>query len=166
MEQTIALPPAVGWVPILHQIVDNGTLARMHPSAPALYIAVKRYVDFRTGFAEVSNDRLCRAIGVSKPTFYKARSSLSEHQLVSVEGNHFPTRYIVHEQLLHYTADRTPVACTRFQFIPSLQKQVLEALKNAPLTSDQIGKTVSIGPINVQIINFPGFVPVEKEDDR
>lgn len=154
MERVVALPPAIGWMPILHQIVDSGALARMHVSAAALYIAIKRYVDFRTGYAEVSNDRLCKAIGVSKPTFLKARKSLTECGIISIVGKYYPTRYIVHERLVHYAADRTPVAYTTFPYVPALQIKVLEALKSLPLTAEQIGTTVTIGSVNVQIVNI------------
>lgn len=166
MDQSIALPPSTGWFQILHQIVDSGALARMHISAAALYIAIKRHVDYQTGFAEVSNERLCKAIGISKPTFYKARRSLIENGLVSVVGTGFPTRYIVHEKLCYYTADRTPVASTTFQYIPSQLTNILKMLKSQPLTVDQIGTTVTIGTVNVQIINFVGSDPVDKGHGR
>ena len=161
--QAIALPPAIGWMPILHQIVDSGTLARMHASAPALYIAIKRYVDYRTGYAEVSNKQLCKAIGITKPTFSKARKSLLENGLIEMIGNHIPARYVVREHLHYYSADRTPIACAVFPYIPAIQGKNLEALKNQPLTLDQIGKTVTIGSINVQIFNVIGSDPCGKE---
>ncbi|NYZ16874.1 helix-turn-helix domain-containing protein [Azospirillum sp. RWY-5-1] len=165
-DQSIALPPSTGWFQVLHQIVDSGALARMHISAAALYIAIKRYVDHQTGFAEVSNDRLCKAMGVSKPTFYKARRSLQENGLITVVENHFPTRYVVHEQILYYAADRTPVASTMFQYIPSQLTTVLKALKSHPLTSDQLGTTVTIGTVNIQIVNAAAPIAVDKGQGR
>ncbi|MDZ5646976.1 helix-turn-helix domain-containing protein [Nitrospirillum sp. BR 11828] len=138
--------------------------ADAYASAAALYIAIKRHADYQTGVAEVSNNRLCKAIGVSKPTFYKARQSLLENGLISIVGDRFPSRYVVHEQLCHYAADRTPVARTTFPYIPSLQSKVLEALRVQPLTLDQIGTTVTIGTVNIQVINISARDPVEKKE--
>ncbi len=165
-DQSIALPPSTGWFQILHQIVDSGALARMHPSAAALYIAIKRYADYHTGLAEISNKRLCQVIGVSKPTFNKAKASLQENGIISVVGRHFPTRYIVHERICYYTADRAPVASIEFPYIPCLQPKILETLRSQPLTIDQIGTTLTIGTVNVQVINIIGSVPVEKGQGR
>ena len=164
--QPIALPPSTGWFQVLHQIVDSGALARMHISAAALYIAIKRYVDYQTGYAEVSNERLLKAMGVSKPTFYKARRSLQENGLITVIEKRFPTRYIVHEQILYYDADRTPVASKVFQYIPSQLSNVLKVLKTQPLTLDQLGTTVTIGAVNIQIINAVTPTPVDKGKSR
>jgi hypothetical protein len=163
MDQSIALPPSTGWFPMLHQIVDSGVLARMHPSAPALYIAIKRYSDFNTGFAEVSNKRLYEAIGVSKPKFKKARASLQENGIISIIGKNYQTRYIIHEHLCHYTADRTPIASSIFQYIPSKMMNMLKVLKSQSLTADQIGTTLTIDTVNIQINNFVGPGPVDKE---
>lgn len=162
MSQAVALPPATGWFQVLYQIVDSGALARMHISAAALYIAIKRYVDYQTGFAEVSNERLCKAIGISKPTFYKARQSLLENGLISIVGTHYPSRYVVHEQICHYAADRTPVAVTTFPYIPSQQSKILETLRSRALTHDQIGTTVTIGTVNIQVVNITQQAPVDK----
>lgn len=162
MTPAVALPPATGWFQVLHQIVDSGALARMHPSAAALYIAIKRYVDYQTGFAEVSISRLCKVTGVSKPTFYKARQSLLDNGLISIVGSHFPTRYVVHEQLCHYAADQTPVALTTFPYIPSQQRKILETLRSQPLTLDQLGTSLVIGTVNVQIVNVADVALVEK----
>lgn len=167
-DQPIALPPSTGWFQVLHQIVDSGALARMHISAAALYIAIKRYVDYQTGYAEVSNERLLKATGVSKPTFYKARKSLQENGLITVIEKHFPTRYVVHEQILYYDADRTPVASTVFPYIPSQLSSILKALKSHTLTLDQLGTTVTIGAVNIQIVNAVAPTPVDngQADDR
>ncbi len=164
MKQAIALPPVTGWFQVLYQIVDSGALARMHISAAALYIAIKRYVDYQTGFAEVSNRRLCKVIGISKPTFYKARQSLLENGLISIIGTHYPSRYVVHEQICHYSADRTPVAVTTFPYIPSQQGKILEMLRSQPLTLDQIGTTVTIGTVNIQVVNINDAALVDKRE--
>ncbi|MBK3736777.1 hypothetical protein GAY29_27560 [Azospirillum brasilense] len=165
-DQPIALPPSTGWFQVLHQIVDSGALARMHISAAALYIAIKRYVDYQTGYAEVSNARLLKAMGVSKPTFYKARRSLQENGLITVIENRSPTRYVVHEKILYYDAERTPVASTVFQYIPSQLSNVLKALKSHTLTLDQLGTTVTIGAVNIQIVNAAASASVDKGERR
>ena len=53
ISDAIALSPSTGWVPVLHHLVDSGDLARMHPSAAALYLAIKRHADFHNGQSQV-----------------------------------------------------------------------------------------------------------------
>lgn len=165
-EQSVALPLSAGWLPILHQMVDSGALARMHPSAAALYIAIKRYADYHTGFVNISNKRLCEAIGVSKPTLMKARDSLIENGIISVVPNTYPTRYVLQERLHYYTAQRKPVAAIEFPYIPCFQPKILDTLRNQPLTLDQIGTTLTIGAVNVQVINVIDAAPVDKGKGR
>lgn len=156
----VALPPAAGWVPVLHQMVDSGDLAKLHPSAAALYLAIKRHADYHSGLSSVSNSRLLRETGISKPTFYKARESLRAFGYISFSEDRHPTVYTIHEKVQHVAADRTPVACSTFPFVPARLMKLLDALRSQPLTRDLLGTTITIGSINIQINVLPG-APVD-----
>jgi len=147
----VALPPAVGWIPILHQLVDSGDLAKMHPASAALYLAIKRHADFHTGLSTVSNKRLMWESGISKPTFYRARECLCEFGYISFSDCRHPPTYTIHEKVACASADRTPVALMTFPFIPMQLLKLLEALRSQPLTREKLGTTITIGSVNIQI---------------
>ena len=147
----IALPPAIGWVPVLHYLVDSGDLAKMHPAAAGLYLAIKRHADYHSGLSTVSNRQLLLETGITKPTFYRARESLRAFGYISFSDKRYPTVYTIHEKVQHRAADRTPVACSTFPFIPNNHQKLLEFLRAQPLTRDQLGTTIVIGSVNIQI---------------
>lgn len=162
MADIIALPPMTGWAPVLHQMIDSGDLAHMHASAAAVYLAIKRHADHQTGISEVSNKRLLLETGLSKPTFYKARQSLRDHGYLTFADNQHPAIYVVHEKIQYFSAERTPVACSTFRYVPALLHKLLETLRAQPLTQDLIGTTIQVGTINIQI-NVASGGPVDGE---
>jgi hypothetical protein len=147
----IALPPAIGWVPVLHYLVDSGDLAKMHPAAAGLYLAIKRHADYHSGLSTVSNRQLLIETGITKPTFYRARESLKAFGYIAFSEKRYPTVYTVLEKVQHRAADRTPVACSTFPFIPTNLQKLLEFLRAQPLTREQLGTTITIGSVNIQI---------------
>lgn len=151
ISDAIALSPSAGWVPVLHHLVDSGDLARMHPSAAALYLAIKRHADFHSGRSQVSNRRLMQETGIAKPTFYAARNSLRDFGYIAFSPGLYPTVYTILEKLEYLSPDRSPVACSTFPFIPNNLLGLLKELRTRPLTRDQLGATVTIGSINVQV---------------
>jgi len=79
------------------------------------------------------------------------RQSLTPPSSGSASGKRYPTVYTVLEKVQHRAADRTPVACSTFPFIPTNLQKLLEFLRAQPLTRDQLGTTITIGSVNIQI---------------
>ena len=163
MSGPLSLPPAVGYLPVLHQMVDSGDLGKMHPRAPALYLAIKRFADYNSGAAEVSNKRLMALTCLSKPTFYLARQSLVQFGYISFDEQRHPPIYQVFEKVRYLNSERTEVGESRWRFVPSAMPAVLEALRGKPLTHEMQQAGLAIGGLQVAVMVQIGTQPSTTE---
>ena len=151
VDQSMSLPPAVGFLPILHQMVDSGDLQRLHPRAPTLYLAIKRFAHFETGRSELSVKKLVRVTGMTRPTLYLARESLKELGYIDFDDRERPTCYTVFDRVHYLTSDRRPAGVARLPYVPSQFTNVVGALKGRPLQPDMVENGITVGGLRVAV---------------
>jgi len=150
-DQSLSVPPRVGFLPILHQMVDSGDLGKLHSRAPALYLAIKRFADFETGRSELSVAKLVRVTGISKPTLYAARDSLKDMGYIDFDDTARPTIYTVFDQVRYLTSDHRPAGTAVLPYVSSRFKSVVDALKGRPLQPDMVTNGINVGGLRVAV---------------
>lgn len=139
------------WFHIFRQMFDTGDVARMGPHAFTVYCAIKFHVNFATGEAFPSVERIAEMAGVSIPQVKRELKSLEEAGYLNKRRNGRSNVYTLREKVQVTDANGRPMAEATWDYLPSTVRAAQAELKNYLQTGEH-GNMVFIQQLHINMI--------------
>lgn len=140
------------WFHIFRQMFDNGDVKDMGSSAFTVYCAIKFHVNFQTGVAFPSIDRIVEFTGVSERQVKRDLATLEKKGYLTKTkvGRH--NQYILREKVQVVNSAGRPVAEATWDYLPAAVKEATAELRNYVQTGE-VGSIVHIERLVIQNLN-------------
>lgn len=166
------------WSRIFQDLILRGEIRRIGRSAFTAYVVIKGMIDFRSGTARISHERLGELIGADRKTAMRAVDVLKKHELIEVTAKHrAANEYKIIERLLVRSAgDGTLVGELCWTAPPEQQGTVDACIKafkttGAPPVFGRFSRVLRIVEVEetYELFHRPGDVdmpPLRDIDDQ
>ncbi len=146
------------WFHVFQEMVFNGDLAKMGPSAGAVYLVIKSHVNFTTGQSFPSVHTMAQQAGISERQVSRALTTLVQHGYLhrTKRGRH--NLYTLREKIPLKNQHGDTQALATWDYLPETIQATVHDLKNV-LLKGQIpdGGVIFIEHLNVNMqVNTQG----------
>lgn len=140
------------WFHIFRQMFDTGDVKRMGSHAFTIYCAIKFHVNFQTGVAFPSIERLSDFTGISERQIKRELAVLEElgYLFKKKVGRH--NQYTLREKVQVVNAEGRPVAEATWDYLPTAVKAATAELRNY-IQTGTIGSIIHIESLTIQNLN-------------
>lgn len=151
------------WFHLFRSMILDGNMKKMGLSAFGIYCTIKAHVDFSTGAAFPSIERLCDLTGLTKRTVIRNLSILEEMGFVTKKKKGRKNFYTLRERVDIVGKDGRPSAVATWDYLPRSVQAAQAELKDFLLTGKADGAVIHIEHLNLQV-NFGGTNKQENFD--
>ena len=143
------------WFHLFRSLIFDGNMKKMGLSAFGIYCTIKAHVDFSTGAAFPSIERICELTGLTKRTVIRNLSILEEMGFVIKTKKGRRNIYTLRERVDIFGEDGRPAAVATWDYLPRSVQIAQAELKDFLLTGKTDGTMIHIEHLNLQV-NFGG----------
>lgn len=140
------------WFHIFRQMFDNGDVKDMGSSAFTVYCAIKFHVNFQTGVAFPSIDRLVDFTGISERQVKRDLATLEKKGYLTKSKVGRNNQYTLREKVRVVSPEGRPIAEATWDYLPSAVKEATAELRNY-IHTGEVGSVVHIERLVIQNLN-------------
>lgn len=141
------------WFHVFRQMFDSGDVAKLGAHAFTLYCAIKQHVNFATGEAFPSIERLIELTGISRAQVMRDLKKLEEYGFLTKEKRGRNSVYTLREKVQIVDGTGRPVAEATWDYLPAAVKGATAELRNYVQTGE-VGQIVHIEHLIIQNLNI------------
>jgi DNA-binding transcriptional ArsR family regulator len=139
------------WFHLFRSMIFDGNMKKMGLSAFGIYCTIKAHVDFSTGSAFPSIERICELTGLTKRTVLRNLSILEDMGFVVKEKKGRKNVYTLRERFDILDDLGRPSAVATWDYLPRSVQAAQAELKNFLLTGKSDGTIIHIERLNLQV---------------
>ncbi|MFA1684546.1 helix-turn-helix domain-containing protein [Achromobacter dolens] len=130
------------WFHIFKAMIDSGELARLEGSAIKVYLVVKAYANFSTGFSFPALETVAEKAGLSLSQVQRCLKNLQNNGYIRKEKKGRNNVYTLREKVQIKGEGRRPAAVATWDYLPGSVTQAVADLKRVLITGDLAGAQV------------------------
>jgi DNA-binding transcriptional ArsR family regulator len=139
------------WFHLFRSMIFDGNMRKMGLSAFGIYCTIKAHVDFSTGSAFPSIERICELTGLTKRTVLRNLSILEDMGFVVKEKKGRKNVYTLRERFDILDDLGRPSAVATWDYLPRSVQAAQAELKDFLLTGKSDGTIIHIERLNLQV---------------
>lgn len=139
------------WFHLFRSMIFDGNMKKMGLSAFGIYCTIKAHVDFSTGSAFPSIERICELTGLTKRTVLRNLSILEDMGFVVKEKKGRKNVYTLRERFDILDDLGRPSAVATWDYLPRSVQAAQAELKDFLLTGKSDGTIIHIERLNLQV---------------
>ncbi len=153
--QTESFQAETTWFHIFKSMIESGDVASMGPHAVTVYLVIKSYANYSTGFSFPNLKLISEKSGISLAQVKRCLNTLAEHGYVIKEKKGRHNVYSLREKVNISDSSGRPTAVATWDYLPSTVKAAQAELRNFLLSGEDDNKLQYIHverlTLNVQV---------------